>query len=168
MDTVYRFRFTDEHLITSHLRYRQQVWWRRPFFVFKWLIAALAAMLLGVAAMAGSVVLGGIFGAILGVLLLGWPIDRWFMRNSFQKSPFRNSDITFSLSREGAHVVGTNEEVRVGWPIYTKARRFKDGLLLFQGPHVFNWLPDSALVEGAGLERAIEFVRGNVKDYRDV
>lgn len=168
MDTVYRFRFTDEHLIASHLRYREQVWWRRLFYVFKWLIAVFAAVLLGVSAWAGSVVGGGIFGAVLGVLLLSWPIDRWFIRRSFRKSPFRNSDITFSLSRDGAHVVGTNEEVRVGWPIYTKARRFKDGLLLFQGPSVFNWLPDSALVEGARPEQAIEFVRGNVKDYRDV
>lgn len=168
MGTEYRFRFSEDHLLTSLLRYRQQIWWRRPFYGLKWVLAVLSALLLILCAVNGLVIPAGIFGAVLGALLLGWPIDAWITRRRFRKSPFHDDDITLSLSEEGSHVVGRNHEVRVGWDTYTKARRFKDGLLLFQGPHLFNWLPDAAALDPSGIAKAQELARSHIRDYRDV
>jgi len=172
MHAQYRFRFSEDHLLTSFLRYRQQLWWRRSFLGLKWVLAVPFAAALSFAVYGGAKVLaavfGGIFGAILGALLLGWRIDAWLIRRRFRRSPFHNDEITFSISGSGSHVVGRDSDVRIGWSTFTRARRFPDGLLLFQGPGVFNWLPDAAAVELAGVKEAENLVRTYVADYRDV
>src|SRR5262245_24525218 len=101
MGIEYRFRFSEDHLLTSLLRYRQQVWWRRPFHVLKWVLAVPIGGLLILCAVNGQVVLSGVFGAVLGALLLGWPIDAWIIRKRFRKSPFHDDEIVFRLSDEG-------------------------------------------------------------------
>jgi hypothetical protein len=172
MDAQYRFRFSEDHLLTSFLRYRQQVWWRRAFLGLKWFLAIPFALALALAVYAGSkglaALFGGIFGAVLGALLLGWRIDAWLIRKRFRKSPFHNDEIAFAMSESGSHVVGRDSEVRVGWTKFTRARRFEDGLLLFQGPGYFNWLPDAAAVDATTVENAQRLARTHVQDYRDV
>ncbi|WP_411886623.1 hypothetical protein [Polaromonas sp. YR568] len=51
---------------------------------------------------------------------------------------------------------------------FTKARRFKDGLLLFQGASAFNWPPDFAAADVMAVANAQELARWNIPDYRDV
>ncbi|MDQ1833819.1 hypothetical protein [Massilia scottii] len=155
-------------MLTSFLRYRKQLWWRRLFSGLKWFLAAVLVALLALAVFMGSVILGGFVGAIVGALLLGWPIDAWLIRRRFRKSPFHNDDIAFVMSESGSHIVGRDSEVRIGWASFTKARRFADGLLLFQGPGFFNWLPDTAAVDKAAVANAQELARLHIQDYREV
>lgn len=168
MQAVYRFRFSEEHLLTSFRRYRQQVWWRRPFLGLKWLLALPFGAGIVLATYHGIPWLAPVFGAVLGAMLLGWPIDAWILRRQFRKSPFHDDEIAFTVSPDGSHILGRNSEVRIGWATFTGARRFKDGLLLFQGPGFFNWLPDTAAADSAAVETAIELRRLNVKDFREV
>ncbi len=172
MHAQYRFRFSEDHLLTSFLRYRQQVWWRRAFLGLKWILVIPFGLAFVIAVYNGvkvlAVMLGGIFGAIVGALLLGWRIDAWIIRRRFRKSPFHNDEIDFSMSESGSHVVGRNSEVRIGWATFTRARRFQDGLLLFHGPGVFSWLPDAAAIEAAAVENAQQLARTHIQDYRDV
>lgn len=100
-------------------------------------------------------------------LLLGWP-NAWLTRRNFSKSPFFNDEIDFSVSESGTHVVSRDSEVRLGWSNYTGARRFKDGLLLFQGPRVFNWLPDTAAADASSIAAVQELARAHIRDYRDL
>ena len=72
------------------------------------------------------------------------------------------------LSDGGSHAIGLNSEVRIGWDRFTKARRVHDGLLLYQGPGVFNWLPDSAAVDAAVPMLARKLASERVQDYREV
>jgi hypothetical protein len=168
MAAEYRFRYSEDYLLTSLIRYRQQVWWRWPFYSFKWILAVLLAGPFVFFIVKGLVIPAGIFGAILGALLLGWPIDAWIARKNLRKSPLHNDEIVFSLSEEGSRMVGREHDVRVGWTLYTKARRFKDGLLLFQGPHFVNWLPDVSASDPSGVAVAQELARSHIRDYRDV
>jgi hypothetical protein len=168
MSVEYRFRFSEDHLLTSILRYRQQVWWRRPFYGLKWVLAVLLGVLVAICVANGLPIPAGIFGGFLGILLIGWPIDSWIARRRFRKSPYHNDELTFYLSKDGVHIVGRDHEVRIGWSTYTKARRFKDGLLLFQGPQMFNWLPDTAAVDPTGVAMANDLVHSHIGDYRDV
>jgi hypothetical protein len=168
MQAAFRFRFSEDHLLASFRRYRQQLWWRRPFLGLKWLLAIPFCAGFVFAIYRGIPWLAAIFGAILGSTLLGWPIDAWILRKRFRKSPFHNDEITFTVSADGSHVLGRNSEVRIGWATFTRARRFDDGLMLFQGPGVFNWLPDTAAADGAAVKNAIELARLHVKDFRDV
>ncbi|KQZ44077.1 YcxB family protein [Duganella sp. Root1480D1] len=168
MQSSFNFCFSEDHLITSLLRYRQQVWWRRPFIGLKWLLALLFSAFLAFVIWRGYGTLAGITGGILGMLLAGWPIDKWVSRRRFRKSPFHNDDIALSMSDNGVHIVGRDSEVKIGWATFTKARRFKDGLLLFQGPAYFNWLPDSAAVDAATVTSAQELARSHIKDYCEI
>lgn len=168
MHSHFHFCFSEDHLLTSFLRYRKQLWWRRLFSGLKWFLAAVLVALLALAVFMGSVILGGFVGAIVGALLLGWPIDAWLIRRRFRKSPFHNDDIAFVMSESGSHIVGRDSEVRIGWASFTKARRFADGLLLFQGPGFFNWLPDTAAVDKAAVANAQELARLHIQDYREV
>jgi hypothetical protein len=168
MQAEYRFRFSEDHLLTSLLRFRQQVWWRKPFIGLKWILGLTFAIPLVIFVYKGIPALAGIFGAIVGALLLGWPIDAWIVRRRFRKSPFHDDEIVFSISERGSHVVGRNSETLVGWANFTKARRFKDGLLLFQGPNVVNWLPDVAASDAGAVKNAQEMARLHIPDYREV
>lgn len=129
-------------------------------------------LLTGVALYGGaqmpSVVLGGFTGALLGAILLGDPIDAWLVKRRLRKSPFHNNDLSFRLSPEEIHITGNNEDARLKWSAFSKARRFRDGLLLYQGPQFFNWLPDSASVGQDSITNAQKLAQSKVKDYRDV
>ncbi|MDZ4359757.1 MAG: YcxB family protein [Variovorax sp.] len=167
----YRFQFSVQHLWTSLQRYTQQIGWIRPLFKFRWLLAlfgVLALALLANRALGLAMILGGLF--MVGLLLAGWPpsVSIWMLRRRFQKSPFYNDEITFSLSESGAHVLGRGSELRIAWANFTKARRFADGLLLFQGPNVFNWLPDTAAVRAEDVAEAQKLARAQIQDYDEV
>jgi hypothetical protein len=165
MNAEYRFRFSEEHLLTSFTHHRQQAWWRRLFPVPKWVLTGAFCFAVVFAVYKGIPTLAGFSGGILGLLLLGRPIESWNMRRQFRRSPFHNDQIALTLSESGSHAVGLDSEVRIGWERFTKARRVKDGLLLYQGPGVFNWLPDAAAVDPAAPMRALELARTRVKDY---
>jgi hypothetical protein len=80
---------------------------------------------------------------------------------------YHNDDVVLRLSDQGVDVTGKTAENRLTWPVYTKARRFSDGLLLFQGPHMFNWLPDTA-ADAETIRYADGLVRKHIGDYRNV
>lgn len=167
MQVKYRCQFSEDHFLLSLLRYQQQVWWLRPFFEFKWLLVFLFGVPMVFFAYKGVPVLAAVFmGGI--ALSMSWPIHAWIIRRRFRKSPFHNEEIEFSLSASGTHAFSGNSEVRNSWAIYTGARRFKDGLMLFQGPNVFNWLPDTAAADAATIAAAQELARTHIRDYRDL
>jgi hypothetical protein len=172
MQADYRFRLTEEHLLTSVLRYRQQIWWWRQLLRLKWplgiVLGVLAAFFVCKGIRIAAVSLGGLFGAIAGALLLGWRIDAWLIRRQLRRLPYYNDEILFCLSESGAHGLGLNSEVRLGWAAFTKACRFEDGVLLFQGPGLWNWLPDSAAASAAAVATAQELARAHIRDYRNV
>ena len=168
MDAVYQFQFSESHLLESFLRYRKTLWWRRPFHAAKGVLAIVVAALGVLCVWVGFVLGAGIFGAVLGIMYLAWPIDSWVLRRRFRRSPYHNDQITYRVSAEGMHVSGRDHEMRMDWNVFTKARRFRDGLLLFQGPHLFTWLPDSSIAAGASSAAVNELIRNRVKDYGDV
>jgi hypothetical protein len=168
MEAKYLFQYTEEHLLTSVLRYRSQVWWRRPFLGLKWALAILVTLPLLIAAYMGSLVIVAIPFGILITLAMSCPLDAWLTRKRFRKSPFHNENFSFVITSNGVFVTGQSSEVRLGWTVFTKARRFKDGLLLFQGPNLFNWLPDSAATDDTTIKTAQALVRSAVNDYRDI
>jgi hypothetical protein len=130
----------------------------------------LAVLLIGIGALLAAFASTWLlvpFAAIAGSLTLGWPIDAWVIKRRFRKSPYHNDEIALTLSEEGLHVVGRASETRLAWSNLTKARRFKDGLLLFHGPQMFNWLPDSAAADAGSVEEADRLIRTHVKDFRD-
>ena len=88
MSAEYRFRFSEDHLLTSFARYRQQVWWRRPFQGVKWVLALLLGVFAVVCVVNGLGSLAGIFGGLVVLLVAGGPIDAWLIRTRFENRHF--------------------------------------------------------------------------------
>ncbi|MCB1824032.1 MAG: YcxB family protein [Candidatus Competibacteraceae bacterium] len=166
MEATYKFRFSEDHLLAAMCKYREQIWWRRPFTKHRWSLAALAAIGLACCIYFGSVIGSGAFGGVIGATVLGWPIDAWIIRRRFRKSPYHDDEVSITLSNEGFRAIGKTTNLEVQWSTYTKAWRFRDGLLLFQGPHLFNWLPDETATEQSMVGVAEELVKAHVPDYR--
>ncbi len=168
----FRVRYDEQYLLSAISRHRRQLWWRGAYDLLRWSLAAVMALLTGIVFYSGafmpSVVLGGFTGALLGSILLGDPIDAWILKRRLRKSPFHNNNLVFRVSPTDIHASGNNEDTHLKWTAYSKARRFSDGLLLYQGPQFFNWLPDSAALDAASISAAQEMARSYVKDYRDV
>ena len=164
----YRFTFSEEYLIEANLRFRRQLPWRRPFYGLKGVLAFILLALGAFVAVAAKWWLLVPFGAFAGALFLGWPIDAWLLRRRFRKSPYYNDEIALAISDEGIHGSGRSSETRLNWSIITKARRFSDRLLLFQGPQVFHWLPNAAAVDPTDVADLERLVRARVQDIRDV
>ncbi len=168
MQANYRIRFSDEHIIQAVLRSRQQNRVRGLIFRFRFLLAILALALMALCVAAGEPWMSAIMGAALGALLVGWPIDKAVIRLRFRKSPFRNEDLAMTCSEEGVRAVGANQDSRVSWATYTRARVFEDGVLLFQGPHLYTWMPDAAVADASSPANLRQLARAHVKDYREV
>jgi len=167
----YRLRYTEEYLLQAMHRYRKTLWWRGQYAALRWILAAALVVLLAVAvwgrAYTAVIVLCALLGALIGITVFGNPIDAWIAIRRLRKSPFHNNDLIFRISDNEIHITGTNEETHLKWSAFSKARRFVDGLLLFQGPHFFNWLPDSAAVDAASVDQVMSLAKLHVTDYRD-
>ncbi len=171
MNIEYRFNFSEEHLLTARLRRRQLISWLHRFDWFKRILVIPAALLLGFCIMRGLVVPSAILAWALAGMLMSWPLnawDTWLIRRRFRKSPYYGDEIVFAITENGTHAVGRNSEVRIGWASFTKARRFRDGTILFQGPNVYNWLPDKALVDQSAISAFLDLISKHIKDYRTV
>ena len=172
MVVEYRFRGDEDYYVTAYARYRRQLWWcgwARPAKVLVWLaLATLIYFSNGTPADWPSI---GLFLFVLlaiAALIFSSPLTRAVTRRRIRKIPTLNDDWVFRLSDDGMSSSGKRCEGRLDWSGFSSARRFADGLLLFRGPHLFHWFPDSALTQPALPSGVGDLVRRHVSDYREV
>jgi hypothetical protein len=169
MDTPvkYQFVFDESHLLAAQARYRRQ---HSLLRYFSWLWYVAMAALLGYLAFLlyrGHFNLWPALIIFLPMAGVGSAATHASIRSKFRKSPFHNQTLDTELSDEGLQARTADSETRHAWKMMTKARSFRDGLLLFHGPHVFRWLPDATLVSGT-REQVHSLVRSHVTDYVEV
>ena len=167
MSAQYRLAFSVDYLITASLRYRQQTKGRYWFLGLKWFLASVLLALSVYCTIVAKVWQSLPFAVIASFLFLPWQIDKWRMRREFLESAYRDETIVFTVSEDGVHVTGHKSDDKFGWPAFTKARRFSDGLLLCRGPQVC-WLPDIAGSSPEASMDALRIARTKVRDFRDV
>ncbi|MBS0203191.1 MAG: hypothetical protein JSS49_09860 [Planctomycetes bacterium] len=111
-----------------------------------------------------------IYIAVLAAILAIYPVfSRWNLQSSvraFSKSPFWNQKYRIELSSDSLGTFCSLAENKSSWSSFTSARRFDDGIVLFQG-QVMHWIPFDALIAGTADE-AEELVRANIADYQSV
>ena len=104
----------------------------------------------------------------VSALMFSSLLNRAVLRRRIRKTPTLNDDWVVRLSDDGMSSSGKRGEARLDWSGFSKARRFADGLMLFQGPNLFHWFPDSARTKPALPSDEGDLVRRHVSDYRDV
>jgi YcxB-like protein len=142
--------------------------WLRPAGVLVW-IALVALIYFSKAALADWPSIGlFLFLLLIAALIFSTPLHGAVSRRRIRKIPTLNDDWVMRLSDDGMSSSGKRGEGRLHWSGFSRARRFADGLLLFQGPHLFHWLPHSACTQPATPSEVGDLVRRHVSDYRDV
>jgi len=168
----YRIRNDEDHYVTAYARYRRQLWWYRwlrPTVVLVWFaLAACIYFSKGAVADWPSIGLSLFVVLLVAALIFTTPLSRAVFRRRIRKIPTLNDDWVMRLSDDGMSSSGKRGEGRLDWSGFSRARRFADGLLLFQGPHLFHWFPDSARTQPALPSDVGDLVRRHVSDYRDV
>src|SRR5262245_4161263 len=140
--------------------------WLRPAVVG---IALVSLIYFSKGALANWLSAGVFLLLLLGaVSIFSVPLDRAVSRRRIRKIPTLNDDWILRLSDEGMSSSGKRGEGRLDWTAFSRARRFADGLLLFQWPHPFHWFPDSACTQPARRSEVGDLVRCHTSDYRDV
>ena len=178
MVVEYRVRADEDYYVTAYERYRRQLWW------YRWLRAAVVLGWFALATWFALVTLIsfskgaptdwlsiGLFVFVLfgvAALIFCAPLSRVFLRRRIRKIPTLNDDCVIRLSDDGMSSSSKRGEGRLDWSGFSGAQRFADGLLLFRGPHMFHWLPDSACTQPALPSEVGDLVRRHVPDYRDV
>ena len=164
----YRFRFDVDHLIESTRRYYRARVIIRGWNVFRYLIALPIAWLAWLCWLIGETWLANLSVAAVITLLFTWPLQKLLLRYTFRQSPFRNEDVAADFTTDGVHIKGAVQDTRLTWQAYTSARRLKDGMLLFQGPSLYSWMPDSAASDSTAVAALRDLARTHVRDYREV
>jgi len=171
MVVEYRIHADEKFYVTAYERYRRQLWWYRwlrPVGVLIWLaMVAFAYFFRG--APADGFSLGLFIVLILGAaLIFSTPLDTAILRRRIRKFPTLNDDWVIRLSDDGMSSSGRRGEGRLDWSCFSRVRQFADGFLLFQGPSLFHWFPDSACTPPALLSEVGDLVKRHVPDHRDV
>jgi hypothetical protein len=172
MVVEYRFRGDEDHYVTAYARYRRQLWWYRwvrSAVVLVWLALA-TSIYFSNGAPADWPSIGLFLFVLLGVaaLIFSTPLTRAVSRRRIRKIPTLNDDYVIRLSDDGMSSSSKRGEGRLDWSGFSRARRLADGLLLFQGPNLFHWFPDSACTQPGAASEVDDLVRRHVSDYRDV
>ena len=104
-------------------------------------------------------------GAFLVILLFSHRFDEWLGRRRLRGFPSLNDHCRYELSEQGVDISEQKGCAQLAWTAYTAARRLPDGWLLFHGPHIYTWLPDTALVVGNATEIA-DLICAHIADCR--
>jgi len=164
----YRLRFTDAHLSASILRFRQLTAWRYALTRTQWVLLMPVAVILILSAVTNVGVFALLLCGGLALLLLTWPFEELIQRQRFRTSYPYNQEVVILLMANGVHVAAATSREQWKWATIKKARRFEDGTLLIRGAGAWTWLPDAALSNSSARTAAIDIVRAQVTDYRDV
>ncbi len=144
-----RILFTPEHIIETLERYYQQLSWirlcRKLIFVASIVFLLFAVLTL----FKQSYIVATVMFIFAVCLSFTHKIDEYLARRNFRRSPYYNTQQTIKLSVEGYQAVSELGDVFLKWSAFTSAVIHQDGVLIYQGPKMVHWIPDSALENAA-------------------
>ena len=162
---TFEFTFSESFLVEMFRQYRRSRKLARYVTLFKVVLGLCLVGVIAVCLFARTFPGACVISLFLALLVFSPRIDEWLVTKRFRKSPYHNERVRIQLSPDGLLVQCTKSTSQLGWTVFTGARRFEEGFLLFQGPGAFNWLPVNSMTEGT-LEQAEELIRANVSDYK--
>ena len=165
MNVIYNLKLSDDYVVQAHAKHRgrgRAHWFRWPIK----LVCALGLIALGaLAAYADLAALVGFAAFMLCLLLLGPRIDYFILRRRWRRVPQFNEELKIEVSEERIASSSVRSSATAAWAAYVRAIEFSDGVLLYDAPWNYFWLPDSGIETGTPQDvRAI--LRSNISDYR--
>lgn len=139
------FVFSPEHLVETLTRYRSQhlgrrIWrWVRYFAAFIFLVVAFVGLFIPQYGASAFMLALAVF------MFFPHKIDDFLARRNFRKSPHCSTHQTLRFSDEGLRSSSEVHESTLKWSAFSRAVIFNDGVLIFQGPKMVHWIPDTSL-----------------------
>lgn len=164
--TVAVFKFDEDFLVEAFRRYRRQHRARWVFLGLKVGAILLVAAVGGWALHLGNTLPGVVFLSLSLLLCFVHRVDDWWVRRALRKSPYADEVLRVEMDETSYRVTSPKQDVKLQWSVFTRVVHFPDGVLIFQGPRVFNWIPVTALVapaDRAGLET---LVRSKIRPHQ--
>lgn len=104
--------------------------------------------------------------AFAALTMVSRRFDDWRRIRYVKRSPEFGDRFRIEQSQEGLSAVGDKSDLNSAWAVISEAVEFPDGLLLYQGPGLFRWLPHSSLTAGGSAEAAISLVHDTGVAFR--
>ena len=170
MDTpqpiVCQYRWVLDELLKAHKGHWKEMC-RRPFRI---LLSLTGVVFIVFAAWLFAF---GYFGVaaiwVAAALWVFWGrgvIRKLLIVRHFRKRPDRDQNLRVafaedgvSFTTEGAH--GTSE-----WRLFSKARKCREGYLLYDNDRIFHWIPNDGFDSEDGRERFEQLLRRKVPNYK--
>lgn len=96
------------------------------------------------------------------VLLFSRKIDYFLLKRNLKKSPYRYDEAVLTFNDEGVYTKSKIVDMKLSWSAFTKVSVVDDGVLLFQGPKQYNWLPDKSISDKTQLNQLRDLLDKNV------
>jgi uncharacterized protein YhhL (DUF1145 family) len=160
----YNFKIDDKFIIDGFKRYRRQHALRSTWLFSKIFLTIFFIILSVISIYHGDYNLLLFIAIVIAFMHFGHRIEYLIIRRRLRKTPHFNENIEIALSESGYHSFSSKAEARAKWSIFTKVVAFRDGLLLFQGPRLYHWLPTAKILEGA-VENLVDLVKTNIENY---
>ena len=157
--------YTSDYVIESLARYRAQLGTPAVQLILR-IIAVVSFAFFAFYQISQRHFALGILIALFTVsLIVRQRVNDWRTRRAFGASPHANEELTIRLSDTDFHVWSAMQDVRLEWRLFTKVVDFDDGVLIFQGPSVFHWIPFSALDAGNDLNDIASLLRAKITQH---
>jgi hypothetical protein len=167
MGVTYSLRLSEEYVTDAARKDRARSaarWWLWPI---KAICGAGLLALVGVGIWARSPGIVAFPAFFLFLLLLGPRIDYYVMRRRWRRIPHFNEEMKVEVAEQLVSSASAKGSSTAAWSSYVSAVEHRDGLMLYNAPWHFTWLPDNAIASGTADEaRAI--VRAAIVKYHVV
>ena len=166
MRVQYRLTTDEAYYDVAYDRFRRQHPFRRYADIIKWIgLAVFGACLIAVTIRRVWLPVATL-GTFVALIWFSPQIERFLRMRQLRRSPYLNQYAVLTFSDDGMEAQSTLSNSTGSWGNFTRATRFPDGWLLFMGPQLFRWMPDSALVSGATPLDVESLIRNHVDDVR--
>ncbi len=157
-----RFSFTSQHLVDTLTRFRSQHSGRRLWRWFRF-VAAFIFVLVAIVGLFIPQYFASAFMVALAIFaFFPHKIDDYLATRNFRKSPHCNAQQIIHLSNDGFRAESEIEQTNLKWAAFSKAVIFNDGVLLYRGPKMVNWIPDATLDSTDGPIRIRKLLTGKL------
>ena len=104
-----------------------------------------------------------------GLYVLLWKfVKRFILRRQFKRRPDKNAEIVWTLRNDDLHMKSSDTDGQTNWSQIARARKARNGFLLYPNEAVFHWLPCHAFSNEIQREAAETLLREKVKDFKDI
>ena len=157
-----QFVLTRQHVVVTLKKYRSTKMLTKAG---RWLRYCASLMMILVAIpllFSGKFVIATIAGLIAVFFIYAHKVDDFLAVRKFRNATLLNKEQFVSLSNDGFAVETEFGNSNTKWIAFSKAVILHDGVLLFRGNNMVNWIPDSSLQTTDGPARIRQLLRAKL------